>query len=104
MVTSRPLTQCPRSIFTDFLSELFHSVLFYITVVFDTGLSTQEVSGAGLEASAGAGRWIFGLGRYRAMVSSRVQHCTVHVQYRDVALYGTVLYFQILDFENDPVL
>ena len=37
-------------------------------------------------------------------VFSRVQHCTVHVQYRDFALYGTVLYFQILDFEIDPVL
>ena len=37
-------------------------------------------------------------------VFTRVQHCTVHVQYRDFALYGTVLYFQILDFEIDPVL
>ena len=32
-------------------------------------------------------------------IKTRVQHGTVPVQYRDFALYGTVLYFQILSLK-----
>ena len=35
----------------------------------------------------------------QVVVHTRVQHGTVPVQYRDFALYGTVLYFQILSLK-----
>ena len=79
------LTRGLRSIFKDFINKLFHSVLFYIAVVFTTGLRTQEVSGEevwgfsrspamdfrprevpgdGFQVSSGTGWWFPGFGRW----------------------------------------